>query len=153
MRPFILLIILTLFVSCKQELPTDFSFLLGSWKMTTSDTSYILESWQKTDAQHYNALNYVVSDSGGMQLSEEIEIAISESGTYYKPTIEGLNGDKPFMYKYVAHQDGKYVFENKEYDFPRKIWYKIIDTNNLQAGIENESGDKKETFIFKRVQD
>ena len=137
--------------SCQPELTKDFSFLEGSWKMQTSDSTYLLESWEKTDETHYNALNYVVSDNGGMQLSEEIEIEITDSGTYYKPTIEGINGGRPFMYKFVSQDDNKYVFENEEYDFPRKIWYKVIDAKNMQAGIENESGDKQETFVFEKV--
>ena len=142
---------LVILASCQPELTRDFSFLEGSWKMKTSDSTYLLENWKKTDEQHYNALNYIVSDSSGMVLSEEIEIEITDTGTYYKPTIEGINGGRPFMYKFISQDDKKYVFENKEYEFPRKIWYKVIDANNMQAGIENEAGDKKETFIFEKV--
>ncbi len=138
--------------SCQPNLPTDFSFLIGSWKMKTTDTSYIIETWEQIDAQHYHALNYVVTDSGGMQLSEEIALEVTDSGTYYKPTIEGINGDQPFLYKYILHEDNKYIFENKEYDFPRKIWYKLIDAKHMEAGIENEQGDKKETFTFEKME-
>ncbi len=152
MKTIIPLFIIIFLASCQTKLTKDFTFLEGSWKMKTSDSTYLLESWEKTDETHYNALNYVVSDSGGMVLSEEIEIEITDSGTYYKPTIEGINGGQPFMYKFVSQDDNKYVFENKEYDFPRKIWYKIVDANNIQAGIENESGTQKETFIFEKVQ-
>lgn len=140
-----------LLASCQPELTTDFSFLEGSWKMQTSDSTYLLESWEKTSETHYSALNYVVSHSGGMELSEEIAIDITDSGTYYKPSIIGLNDGNPFMYKFISQEDKKYIFENEAYDFPRKIWYKVIDENNMQAGIESESGDQKETFIFERV--
>lgn len=151
-RALFFLSLILVFASCQPELTKDFSFLEGSWKMQTSDSTYLLESWEKTDETHYNALNYVVSDSGGMQLSEEIEIEITDSGTYYKPTIEGINGGQPFLYKFISQDDKKYVFENKAYDFPRKIWYKILDDNNMQAGIENENGDKIQTFIFERLE-
>ena len=143
--------VLVLFASCKPELTKDFSFLEGNWKMQLEDSSYLLESWEKVNDQHYTALNYFVSDTG-MQLTEEIEIDVTDSGTFYKPTIEGLNGGFAFSYKFISQDDNKYVFENKEYDFPHRIWYKVIDANNMQAGIENETGDKKETFVFEKVE-
>lgn len=151
-RKLLFFCVLVILASCKPELTEDFSFLEGSWKMQTSDSTYLLETWEKIDDNNYSALTYVVSDSAGMELSEEILINITDSGTYYKPIIVGLNDGNPFMYKFTSQNDKKYVFENEAYDFPRKIWYKVIDENNMQAGIESERGDKKETFIFVRVE-
>lgn len=153
MRKSILFVLsLAVITSCQPDLTKDFSFLEGSWKMVTSDSSYLLEKWEKVDDNNYAALNYVISDSLGMQLSEEIKIQITDSGTYYMPTIIGLNDGDPFKYNFISQENNKYVFENELYEFPRRIWYKVIDENNMQAGIESESGDKKETFIFEKVQ-
>ncbi len=119
--------------------------------METSDSTYLLESWEKVDEQTYKALNYTVSDVG-MQLSEQIAIEITDSGTYYKPMIEGLSEGIEFSFKFVSQDDNKYIFENKTYDFPSKIWYKLVDSNTIQAGIENQGGDKRESFIYEKVE-
>ncbi len=147
------LFLLTICISCNSntELTKDFSFLEGSWKMVLDDSTYILESWEKVNDQHYTALNYVVSDTG-MQLSEEIEIDITDSGTFYKPTIEGLNGGVAFSYRFVSQENEKYVFENEAYDFPRRIWYKTITARQMEAGIESETGDRKQNFVFEKVE-
>jgi hypothetical protein len=135
---------------CQTELTKDFSFLEGSWKMETSDSTYLLETWEKVNDTKYTALNYFITDTG-MQLTEEIEIDITDSGTFYRPTIEAIDGGRQFSYLFISEDDNKYVFENKEYDFPRRIWYKRVDENNIEAAIENASGDKKEVFRYEKV--
>ena len=138
---------IVLLSSCQPELTTDFSFLEGTWKMEIDDSTYIQETWEKIDDKHYSALNYEVSPSG-MKLSEEIEIEITDSGTFYKPTIEVLDGGRQFSYRFVSQENEKYLFENDSLDYPQKIWYQVINENIMEAGIENKSGDKKASFVF-----
>jgi len=147
----ILCILLVLYASCRPNLTTDFSFLVGSWKMEINDSIYILETWEKVDDRRYSALNYEVSPSG-MQLSEEILLEVTDSGTYYNPSIEGIDGTASFSYKFVSQDNDRYVFENDEYTFPSKICYKLIDAKTLEASLENNSGDQKENYQFKKVQ-
>lgn len=150
MRLLPLFLIVLMFTTCKPNLTKDFSFLVGSWKMETSDSTYLLESWEKVNDKHYTALSYVVTDTG-MQLSEEIEIDITDSGTYYKPTIEGLNGPHQFSYRFVSQDDNTYVFENRENKIA-VIWYKMLDEKHLNAGIQEANGKDKFVLTFEKVE-
>ena len=148
---FCALLLLVLYTSCKQELTQDFSFLEGSWKMETSDSTYLLESWEKKNDKHFTALSYAVSDTG-MQLAEEIELQITDSGTYYYPTIEGLDGPVTYSYKFISQDDSTYVFKNKQNKIS-VIWYKLLDEKHMNAGIQGADGKDKFVLTFEKVEE
>lgn len=127
-------------LSCESEPEADFSFLEGSWKKPIDDSTYLLESWEKIDATHYSALNYEVS-SAGMKLSQESEIEKTDSGYYFRTTIDALDGARQFEFELVSQSGDHYVFINEEFNVPQKVWYKKIDEQNLEVGIE--SGEQK----------
>lgn len=137
--------------SCRPELTNDFTFLVGSWKADISDSVYLLETWEQVDDKNYKALTYEVSDSG-MNLSEQITIEITDSGTFYKPTIEALSGGHEFTYTFVSQDDDHYIFENKK-NGVTVIWYKIIDSTHLEAGIQKEKGKDEFVLSFEKTEE
>lgn len=144
------LFLLIAFSSCEPELTNDFSFLEGSWKAQLNDSNYILESWKKENEHLYTALTYEVSDSG-MILSEEIKIELTDSGTFYKPTIEALaGGAHEFSYLFESQEDNTYTFKNME-NKVSVIWYKFIDENHMEAGIQKEIGKNEFVLSFEKV--
>jgi hypothetical protein len=142
---FILLSFVLFCFSCRQNQTADFSFLEGSWKMQLNDSTYLQETWEKIDKQHYSALNYEVGTSG-MKLSQESEIEETDSGCYYRTTIEALDGARQFEFELTSQSDNKFVFVNEEFNLPQKVWYKKIDDNKLEVGIE--SGDQKNMVTY-----
>ena len=65
--------------------------------------------------------------------------------------IAYVEGQQPVLYTLVE-DNGKYVFENLEHDFPQKIEYNIQDEYSILASIEgNLNGEiVKEEYNLKK---
>jgi hypothetical protein len=145
-----LLLLSILFIQCKPPLPTDFNFLLGSWKMETSDSTYIIEKWNKIDSLNYEGLAYNISPNG-MELSEELKIELSENEINYIPILGHTDLDNPIKFKLVSTEDGQYIFENKENDFPTQITYKQINDTTLHASLIDSIGHVATIFKYQKI--
>lgn len=135
---------------CKPKWKNDFNFLVGAWKMETSDSTYILEKWSKIDSMNYEGLAYNISPNG-MELSEELKLEIRESEINYIPILGEIDKDNPMKFKLVSREDGAYVFENKENDFPTRISYKQINDTTLHAELIDSVGNIATTFKYQKI--
>ncbi len=141
----------TVIFSCKSKLKSDFNFLMGSWKLETSDSTYIIEKWNKVDSLNYEGLVYNISPNG-MELSEELKIEISDEGIYYIPIIGVISEDNPiFKFKLVSQDNGLHIFENKENEFPTQISYQLIDDSTLHAALIDSVGNIATTFKYQKT--
>jgi hypothetical protein len=61
----------------------------------------------------------------------------------------------PTLFTLVSAGNNRFIFENKEHDFPQKIIYHFASSNLLNASIEGEIKGKmnKKEFRFNKLAD
>jgi len=124
----------------------DFDWIIGDWSEKINEDTFI-ENWQKIDDDNYIGVEYYLAGSdttmkANLKLQKMIDTWIY---------IAYVEGQQPVLYTLVE-DNGKYVFENLEHDFPQKIEYNIQDEYSILASIEgNLNGEiVKEEYNLKK---
>jgi hypothetical protein len=92
-------------------------------------------------------------DAGDTIFSEDLKLEHINGEVFYIPVIEGQNKEEEVRFKLISSADNRFVFENKEHDFPQHIIYQQLPGDSLLARVEGEvKGDlKSEVFKMKRI--
>lgn len=126
-------------------------WLLSEWKNIAPDEEYY-ETWIKTNDTLFTGSGFIIS-SGDTVFSETIALRQDGVNIFYIPTVSGQNNAQPVSFKLIASDNGDFVFENKEHDFPQRIIYSNPEPDSLYARIEGNKNGKfhKEEFGMKKV--
>ncbi len=116
-------------------------FLQGTWKMEGKE---VYEHWDKLNEHTLKGLSYQLKQ-GEMQVSEYLEIALNEKGTFYTASVLQQNQGKAVSFK-LTNADSAFVFENPEHDFPKKIVYQRLNDTELFVQV---SDGAQNGFAFK----
>lgn len=134
----------------------DFSKLypiIGEWSMPFKE-GQLTEKWDKKyDKMLFGETLYSVNDK--VISKESIKLALTNGRIYYTPLVYGQNNDEPVPFVLIESEENRFVFENKEHDFPQKIIYELKSKDVLNATVEGETekGFKKIVYKFKRNSD
>jgi hypothetical protein len=121
----------------------EFGWLIGTWQ----DAKYSFEVW-KDEGSFLSASAYQIDHrSGSKTVSEEIKLIKRENDFYYIPDVAGPQG--PIEFKITSFDENSFTAENPKHDFPKKIMYKKINDQQLEATIS--SGTKSISYSFKRT--
>lgn len=123
--------------------------LEGTWKMD-GKRGAVYEEWKKLDRNTLAGRSYILINSDTI-VNETIKLANLKAGIFYTATVAKQNNNQPVAFKMTQVEDDKFVFENPEHDFPKRIIYKLVTTDSLHAIIDD--GTKlgvKQNFYFKR---
>lgn len=124
----------------------DFDWLVGEWSDKVEDNTFI-ENWQKIDDDNYIGVEYyLVGSDTTMKANLKLQKLI-DTWIY----IAYIDGQQPVLFTLVEDK-GKYIFENREHDFPQRIVYSIQDEHNILAFVEgNINGQQvKEEYNLKK---
>lgn len=127
--------------------------LEGEWT-TPFKGGELIEKWEKK----YNKMleGKTIYLKGDEQLSQEsISLFLKDGRIYYTPVIEGKENEEPVPFTLIEINKNKFIFQNKEHDFPQRIVYELRTSNELIATIEGETnkGFKKIVYRYKRKLD
>ncbi len=88
------------------------------------------------------------------QQQESVSLFLKDGRIYYTPVVEG-NENEPVPFTLINIDKNKFIFQNKEHDFPQRIIYELKSGNELIATIEGETdkGFKKIVYRYKRKMD
>ncbi len=118
----------------------------GKWKMD-SDNAEIYEEWTVVNDDELKATAYIIND--GQKRVTEI-LYIKKFGNHW--TYVGIPGkQKPTLFTLISFNDNKFIFENKEHDFPQRIFYNFYDNGKLTATVEGEVDGKLKQEVFNFV--
>lgn len=120
-------------------------FLVGTW-VSEDQTTY--EHWDKLSADLMKGYSYQVKN-GETKVSEYLDLVRRKDGIYYIPTVIGQNEGKTVEFKLTA-SDSVFIFENKKHDFPKKLCYKMISSNEVFVQVLGEN-NKGFSFKMKKV--
>jgi hypothetical protein len=139
MLPFCFLIVSSTLFSQQRE----FGWLVGTWQ----DAKYSFEVW-KDEGSFLSATAYQIDhQSGSKTVNEEIKLIKRGNDFYYIPDVAGPQG--PIEFKITSFDENSFTAENPKHDFPKKIMYKKINNQQLEATISG--GSKSITYSFKRI--
>jgi hypothetical protein len=120
----------------------------GKWKLITDNTEYY-EEWvfiSKIELAGI-AYNYIEGES---VIRENLYLKkFADQWAYIAmPVNQSIT-----LFALTEYSETKFIFENKEHDFPQKIIYEFTSDNNLKAAIEGvvEGKMKRREFNFKRI--
>jgi len=159
MKKLILLLLITLIFSCKEnkskiQSPSiietgELDWLLGKWQRTNDeDGKQTYENWTKKNDLEYVGLGFTMKEND--TISKEI-MKISKANDKWDLIVvsTGKGGDNsPVSFKIISNNENSFTCENKEIDFPNIIHYEK-DGKNLKAYVSNS--EMKIPFEFKRL--
>ena len=151
MKLILLTILLTSFI-----IPADdnFKFLLklqGVWKMEKRQGP-LYEEWKKGNGQLLKGKSYKINGKD-TAVSEQIDLKKEKEDLFYVVSVPGQNDEKPVSFKLITAKANRFVFENKNHDFPERIIYRFINNDSIVARIEGTVEGKPESsdFYFKKI--
>jgi len=117
-------------------------FLEGTWKAEDKEH---FEHWDLLNDGQMKGLAYI-KDSKGMRVSEYLEISSQEGQVVYTASVLNQNNGNAIPFT-GALSGGRWVFENMDHDFPKRITYQLVD----EVTIEIEISDADQTGLVYRM--
>jgi hypothetical protein len=127
---------------------TQFSWLVGTWKMNAG-SGYVIEQWKQLNDSTFRGKSLFVKAPGDSMLQESIELSFRKGEWSYNPTVVDQNNRQPVKFQVIFIGKGEFICENPVHDFPQRIAYRRIK-NSLFASIEGTRNGKyaKVNFDF-----
>jgi hypothetical protein len=63
--------------------------------------------------------------------------------------VSNQNNQQPVYFKLISKEDGRYIFENKEHDFPQRVIYHLVSNDAVHARIEGVRNGQERGSDFK----
>ena len=127
----------------------NFNWLIGQWEAKTKSGKFY-ETWKKSsDHCALEAMGGELSKSDTVFTEQLCLIKISNYWVY----VAVVGKQPPVLFTLMAQTDNKFIFENEEHDFPKRIIYEYIDSLNFKARVEGKVKGKPESeeYVMKKV--
>lgn len=120
--------------------------LTGLWKMDTPRGT-IYEEWQAGSDEQLSGRSYKIKNNDTLVL-ENVIISLQGNAIFYTPVVHDQNNQQPVPFKLISCNNNRYVFENKQHDFPQRVIYELVSTTEVRARIEGSKGGKEMSSDF-----
>ena len=153
------LLLLCLLVSFKVSFNSKQIFqqmyaLQGTWVMREKQNTLLFESWEKINDSLLQGKSYVL-DEKNMKLipGETVQLKHTVEGIFYVPVVNGQNNGLPVSFKLTSAENNKFVFENAEHDFPKRIVYVLRSKESLYAYVDGGPKDstKRIDYLYQHI--
>jgi hypothetical protein len=143
----LLLFLLSIFIQAQDKVE-DINIISGKWKLKESNFT-LYEDWEKTNDSTYIGLSYTL-DKEEKNISERLYILKLNNHIVY---IAQPGNNNPTLFTLISSEDNKFIFENKEHDFPQRITYHFTTDSTLTASIEGDVNGtlKRKEFSFRKT--
>lgn len=125
-------------------------FLEGEWVMPYKEGE-LVEKWEKTYDKVLEGETFYLKDNEKLS-HENISLRLKDARIYYTAKVKGQNNGEPVPFTLIEIDKNKFIFQNKEHDFPQRITYEIKSYNEFTAIVEGETdkGEKRIIYNFKK---
>ncbi len=149
-----IIIILCLSAFCVSDNKKVFKKLYaleGTWQMKTKK-GFICEEWKKINNNHLQSKGYTISGND-TTITERVTLKRIKNSIVYASTVENQNNKLPIVFTFTKEENNLFIFENPQHDFPKRIVYKLISSDSLNAFIDDgiDSSKKRQYFFYKKV--
>jgi hypothetical protein len=124
----------------------QFDWLVGAWERDVRD-GVSIEEWTRVGENVIEGRT-VVRRGEALEITEHLRIERFGDRIYYI-ALPGENA-MPTPFELVRHEDGRWIFENPDHDFPTRIIYLRLDPTHLRVRIEDPGGENGIDFDFVR---
>lgn len=131
------LVLLPAFAFAQLPQAHELDWLCKTWKGSLGKQVFY-ESWKQVNAGAWTGIGFRLEE-GDTIIQEQLRIqAIGDFLVY----ISIVGKQQPILFTCINWENNHWVFENKEHDFPRYIYYTMNADGSLEAGIEGEQDGK-----------
>ena len=111
----------------------------------------VYEEWQLVNENELIGISYSIED-GVKKITENLYLKKFADRWAYVAIPKNQN---PTLFVLIEHSPKKFLFENKEHDFPQNISYEFHKDGRMTAAIQGEvNGEiKRKEFSFKIVEE
>ena len=121
----------------------EFGWLIGTWQEVNKNS---FEVW-KTQDGFLSGSSYNTDQAGNKTVTEEIKLIKKGNDFYYVPDVADPQG--PIEFQITSFDENSFTAENPGHDFPKKIIYRKLNDEQLEATISG--GSKSITYSFKEI--
>lgn len=125
--------------------------IVGTWvnKRSRGD---IYETWKQKNEKEFAGMSYTLAQSDTIPL-EKVRLYLQGGEIIYAPVAIGQNDDKEVLFKLKSIEGNRFVFENLQHDFPKRIVYDFRSADSLYAHIEGEvkSQTRRVDYPYRRI--
>lgn len=165
-RVVIIMSVLTLFLSCKNEVKKEvvseeikfgkileLGWLEGNWT-NINDERRSYEKWVQINDSTMSSFSYVMVENDTVFV-EVVNLQERFNGVFFTVTVPDQNNSEAVTFKLIPSEKGIFTFENKAHDFPQRITYSNPVKDSIHAWIEGvvDGEFKRVDFPYKRVSD
>lgn len=140
--------------SVKHTRMKPFRWLEGRWE--SQRTSGIMEeSWRTVDDSSMAGRSVLQKPDGSSQLFEHIELVYRDNVYHYVVTSPAENGGDQVFFRLSSFTDSGFTAENPQHDFPKRIMYRYLRPDSIQATIDSgpgQAGERVEFPFRKKIQ-
>jgi hypothetical protein len=129
---------------------SQFLWLEGDW-IQVDNEGKLQESWRLSGDTMLIGFSSMIQGKDTL-FFEKLSIEVRGYSYYYIPEVRDQNNGQAVLFKMTEANPGKFVFENKEHDFPQRIVYTHPISDSLVAWIEGQDRGKfrKEFFRYRK---
>lgn len=156
---FILFLALCAFAAETTFTQKDFEKLkpiVGTW-LNKRSRGDIYETWTRKSEKEFAGMSYTLRGAGASASDttplEKVRLYLDGNQIVYAPVAAGQNDDKEVLFKLKTIEGNRFVFENLQHDFPKRIVYHFRSNDSLYAYIEGEvqSKQRRVDYPYRRI--
>ncbi|MEO6695133.1 MAG: DUF6265 family protein [Ignavibacteria bacterium] len=121
--------------------------LVGTWTMPYKEGE-LVEKWQKQYNKKLTGETFYINGNS-REVQEKIDLFLTDGRIYYSSNVNGQNDGEPVPFSLIGIEKNKFIFENKEHDFPQRIIYDLRSPTELVASIEGDTKDGFKKIVYK----
>ncbi|MCZ4318581.1 DUF6265 family protein [Aequorivita viscosa] len=128
----------------------EMHWMLGTWTHET-DEQYAQETWSRENDSTFTGYSFI-DEEGKVVFAETMALELKSANLYLTVASAKEKNKKPVTFKLKSSENGQFIFENKDHDFPQRIIYTSPAKDSLHAWIEgSKNGEvKKMDFYFSK---
>ncbi|PSL24759.1 DUF6265 family protein [Dyadobacter jiangsuensis] len=125
--------------------------IVGTW-LNKRSRGDIYETWTRKSEKEFAGMSYTLAGADTTPL-EKVRLYIQGNEIVYAPVAAGQNDDKEVLFKLKTIEGNRFVFENLQHDFPKRIVYDFRSNDSLYAHIEGEmqSRQRRIDYPYRRI--
>ncbi len=122
----------------------------GIWKMVTKRGA-ICEEWKKMDKNYLQSKGYMIKGNDTI-INERVALTRNGADIFYTSTVEDQNNKQPISFRLTKAEGNRFVFENPNHDFPKRIVYELVTADSLYAYADdgNNESKKRQNFYYRK---
>ena len=130
--------------------------IVGTW-LNKRPRGDIYETWTRKTETEFAGMSYTVVSAGvaagDTTPLEKVRLYIQGGQIVYAPVAAGQNEDKEVLFKLKSIEGKRFIFENLQHDFPKRIVYDFRSNDSLYAHIEGEvqSRQRRVDYPYRRI--